>query len=175
MTTPTEQLPATFGVDPALLQSIVDGVDSCLAMCGRQAKCVGVSTVPIDDSGSVTGLIGLHGEVSGFITVNMAEHAAMSAVGGLLQDEFEKLTPQVVDGVGEITNIIAGGIKRGLAGTQWGFRYVTVPSVIVGQNYHIAFAAGLQYLSVTFEQPDDDEALVLNDRLVKVALSLIRP
>ena len=47
-------------------------------------------------------------------------------MAGLLQEPCDTLTPQVVDGVGEMTNIIAGGIKRGLTGTPWAFGNVTV-------------------------------------------------
>ena len=173
MATATPETLNTFNTDPVLLNAIIDGVQSCLTMCDAEAKCVGMSTIPTRDPGSVTGMIGVHGEVSGFITVNMAEAVAMSAVGGLLQDHFEKLTSQVIDGAGEMTNIIAGGIKNGVSGTQWGFKYVTVPSVIVGQNYQIAYAGGLQYLSATFEQTNE-EAIMLDDRLIKVAISLIR-
>ena len=111
--------------------------------------------------------------LSGFITVNLAERVAMSAVGAMLQDSFEKLTPEVVDGVGEMTNIISGGIKKRLTGTSWSFSHVTVPSVIIGHNYHIAYAGGLQFLSVTFEHVNEN-ALMLDDRLMKVAVSLIR-
>ncbi len=164
---------ASLGTDPELLNAIVDAVTSCLTMCDSEAKCVGVSTVPASDPGGVTGMIGVHGDVSGFITVNMAEEVVLTAVGGLLQDNFEKLSPQVIDGAGEMTNIISGGIKNGVSGSKWGFKYVTVPSVIVGQNYQIAYAAGLQYLSVTFEQTNE-EAFMLDDRLLKVAISLLR-
>lgn len=173
MSTAAAEETSTFAVNPVLLKAIADSVGDCLTMCDTVAKCVGVSSIPTCDSGSVTGMIGVHGDVSGFITVNMAEQVATSAVGGLLQDSFEKLTPQVIDGVGEITNIISGGIKKGLSGTQWGFKFVTVPSVIIGHNYQIAYASGLQYLCVTFEH-SNEEALMLDDRLIKVAISLIR-
>ena len=162
-----------ISADPLLLKSIVAGVESCLTMCDTKATCVGMATVPTRDPGLVTGLIGVHGDVSGFITVNMAERAAMTSVAGLLQDQFDTLTPQVIDGVGEMTNLISGGIKKGLAGSKWGFTNVTVPSVIVGHNYQIAYARGLNFLNVTFEQEDAD-ALMLNDRLIQVAASLIR-
>jgi chemotaxis protein CheX len=142
-------------------------------MCDTQARCVGVSAVPVRDPGSITGIIGVHGQVSGFVTVNMAEQVAISIVSGLLQDEFTKLSPQIVDGVGEITNIVAGGIKKGLARTPWAFSHVTVPSVIIGHNYQISYARGLQYLCVTFEH-ENEEALMLDDRLLQVATSLIR-
>ncbi|MBN1908103.1 MAG: chemotaxis protein CheX [Pirellulales bacterium] len=162
-----------IAADPDILRAIVSAVESCLTMCDTTARCVGYSTVPVRDPGNVTGLIGVHGDVSGFVTVNMAEQVARAAVAGLLQEHFDRLTPQVVDGVGEMTNIISGGIKSGLAKTPWAFSHVTVPSVIVGSNYQIAYASGLQFLSVVFEHKNE-EALMLDDRMIQVAVSLIR-
>ena len=103
-------------------------------------------------------MIGVHGSVSGFITVNLAERVAMEVVGGLLQDKFHTLCSQIIDGVGELTNLVAGGIKKSLSGTDWCFSHVTVPSVIVGQKYQIAYCRGLQYVSATFEHENHDGA-----------------
>lgn len=159
--------------DPYQFSAITNAVDGCLTMCDARARCVGVSAIPTNDAGSVTGMIGVHGEVSGFVTVNLSEKVALAFVGGLLQDRFEHLDNQVIDGVGEITNLIAGGIKKHLAGTPWGFSHVTVPSVIVGRNYQIAYAKGLHYLCLTFEC-EDASSFLLEDRLMRVAISLIR-
>lgn len=164
---------SSLDVDPVILKAITDAVDSCLMMCDTEAQCVGVSTIPGREPGSITGMIGLHGNVSGFVTVNLAEKVAMAAVGGLLQDRFTELTSQVIDGAGEITNIIAGGIKKGLAGSAWSVNNMTVPSVIIGRNYQIAYARGLKYLCVTFEYRNAD-VLMLEDRLMQVAISLIK-
>lgn len=162
-----------FSADPQQLKAIVSAVDNCLTMCDAKARCVGMSTVPNRDPGSVTGMLGVHGDVSGFVTVNLCEKVALSLVGGLLQTQFDALDHQIIDGVGEITNIIGGSIKNGLAGSPWAFSHVTVPSVIVGHNYHIAYAKGLQYLSATFEHESADTFL-LEERLLHVAISLIR-
>lgn len=89
-----------------------------------------------------------------------------------MQESFGELTSQVVDGAGEITNIIVGGIKSALANSQWGFSQTTVPSVIVGQGYSIAYARGLEFVNVTFEH-NDEEAVLLEDRLVHVSISLL--
>ncbi len=159
--------------DPVLVKAVTSGVNGCLTMCGAEARCVGLSAVPTSDRGSITGLIGVQGDVSGFITVNLAEKAAFSLVGGLLQEPCNAISSQVVDAVGEITNIIAGGIKTGLGGTAWAFRHVTVPSVIVGQHYQIAYTKGLEYASVTFEH-QNEEAVMLDDRMMQIAISLIR-
>jgi len=173
MATASVTTPTALGADTDILKALLTAVENCLTMCDTRASCVGISTVPIRDPGVVTGLIGVHGDVSGFVTVNMAEAVARSAVGGLLQDHFEELSSQVGDGVGEMTNIISGGIKNGLSGTPWGFKFVTVPSVIVGSNYQIAYASGLEYLSVAFEQKNEN-VFLLEDRLLQVAVSLIR-
>ena len=170
-TADTVELP--IAVEPILIQATLGAVSSALTMCEATAKCVSISTVPASDRGIVTGMIGVHGKVSGFITVNMAERVALRAVQGLLQESYSKLTSQVVDGVGEITNIIVGGIKSALGKTPWSFSNITVPSVIVGTGYQIAYARGLEFLCATFEY-DDPEAIMLDDRLLQVSISFLR-
>ena len=78
----------------------------------------------------------------------------------------------MVDATGEITNMVVGGIKSALANSKWAFLQITVPSVIVGRGYSIAYARGLEFLNVIFEN-DDREALLLEDRLIQVSISLL--
>ena len=156
----------------ALLAAAVAAVEGAFTMCNITTRCVGVSSVPVREQGIITGLIGVHGKVSGFVTVNMNQRVAIRAVGGLLGEKFTELNSQVVDGTGEITNIVVGGIKSALATTPWGFSHVTVPSVIVGKGYSIAYARGLEFLNVTFEH-DDKDAVLLEDRLIQVSISLL--
>lgn len=173
MATSATEAQLGFATDPILLNSIVDAVHSSLMMCDTRVRCVGVNTVPLREKGIITGMIGVHGDVSGFVTVNFAERVALNAVGGLLQEEVGSLSAQVIDGVGEITNLIAGGIKKGLAGSEWAFQSVTVPSVIIGPNYEITYTKGLEFLSAAFEQQDDEFSL-LDERIMLVTISLLR-
>jgi chemotaxis protein CheX len=159
-------------INLTLLAAINDAAQKGISMCGSKIRCVGVSSVPTQETGVVTGMIGVHGNASGFVTVNMAERFAICAVEGLLGESFGKLCSQVVDGVGEIANIIAGGIKSALSKTDLSFSNITVPSVIVGQNFTIAYARGLEFLTVTFEH-DDVEAIRLEDRTMQVSISLL--
>ena len=155
-----------------LLAAVVPAVESAFTMCSIPTRCVGVSSVPVREQGMITGMIGVHGKVSGFVTLNMNERVAIRAVGGLLAEPFTELNSQIVDGTGEIANIIVGGIKSALSGTRWAFSHVTVPSVIVGSGYSIAYARGLEFLNVTFEH-DDQDAVLLEDRLIQVSISLL--
>lgn len=159
--------------EPRLLKAIMDAVQNGLVMCDARAKCVGISAVPHGDPSPITGLIGVHGRVSGFLTVNMAEKTAIKLVEGLLGEKYGSLTSQVVDGAGEITNIIVGGIKSALAGSTWAFSNITVPSVIIGKGYQIAYSKGLDFICATFERTDP-EAILLEDRLFHVSMSLLR-
>jgi chemotaxis protein CheX len=173
MTTATLDTSIDAQIGGPVYKAVVGAVEKCITMCGCRARVVGVTTVPSHEPGHVTGIIGVHGKVSGFCTVNMAERFAIRAVSGLLQDEQTTLTAQVVDGVGEITNIIVGGVKGALANTAWSFPQITVPSVIVGDGYRMAFAKGLEYLCVVFEN-DDPEAVMLDHRLMQVSVSLLK-
>ncbi len=171
-TATTVQSNNLLGYNEVLFSAIISSVQNALAMCETKAKCVGVSLVPTSESGKVTGMIGVHGKVSGFVTMNMAERFAIRSVEGLLDTQYGELTPQVVDGTGEITNIIVGGIKSSLAKTPWAFSNITVPSVILGKGYSIAYAKGLEFLHVSFEHLDDS-AVMLEDRLFHVDISLL--
>ena len=161
-----------ININSTLFTAVNDAVNSGYSMCDTKLRCVGVSAMPTEESGIITGMIGVHGKVSGFISLNMSEHLAIRSVEGLLQEDFGKLCSQVIDGTGEITNIVVGGIKSALAKTEFGFSHITVPSVIVGQNFTIAYAPGLQYLTVTFEHVDS-EAIRIEDRMLHVSMSLL--
>lgn len=170
------EAPATQGlqVNSTLLDAVIKSTDKALQMCEMTARCVGASQVPGQEAGVVTGMIGVHGAVSGFVTLNMSERFAVKAVGRLMQEDFGKeLTSMVVDGAGELTNMIVGGAKASLASSDWAFSHITVPSVIVGKGYSIAYARGLEFLSATFEH-EDEEAVLLEDRLFTISMSLLR-
>ena len=173
MAVDTVNLLGPYAGNETIIDAINVGLDSCLTMCGMKARCIGLSSLPIGEQGKVTGIIGIHGNVSGFITINLSDKMAMKTVGGFLQEELTEIGSQVVDGVGEMANLLSGGIKKALAGTDWGFSHVTVPSVIVGHSYHVAHCAGMNYISAVFEFNEED-TLMVEDRLMQVTMSMIR-
>jgi len=173
MSTVAEELTISgIPINQDLYTAVTDSVYGALGMCDIKARCVGISAMPTQQTGILTGMIGVHGKVSGFISMNISERFAISAVEGLLQEEYGTLSSQVVDGVGEISNIVVGGIKSTLSKTEWGFSHITVPSVIVGQNFSIAYSRGLEFLTVTFEY-DNPDVIRLEDRMLHVSMSLL--
>ncbi|MDR1483209.1 MAG: chemotaxis protein CheX [Planctomycetaceae bacterium] len=161
-------------VNSLIVNSTITSVEKCLQMCNLKIQVVGVSQIPIQfPSMHVTGLIGLSGKCTGFISLAMPERVAVAAVSGLSMEAYKSVNAQVIDGVGEITNIVAGGIKTKLYNTQWMINHITIPSVILGSNYQISYSKGIEYCSISFEIEDSD-ALTIQDRVFMVTSSLIQ-
>ena len=157
-----------------IINAIIQSVENCFQMCDTKVRIVGITKIPTQlQSAAVTGMIGMSGKCTGFMTLNLPERVALLSVSGLLQDEFVKLNPQVIDGVGELTNIIAGGLKTKLYNTPWTIANITIPSVILGSNYQISYAKGIEYCSVSFEV-DDPDTLAVQDRVFMVNTSLMQ-
>lgn len=171
----TEQDIRGLVVNRTIVNSLILSVENAFKMCELTVRVVGVTRIPTQlPNALVTGMIGMGGKATGFMTVSMPKRVGTLAVSGLLQDEFDTINSQVVDGVGELTNIIAGGLKSRLSNVpQWAISTITIPSVIIGGNYSIAYTKGIEFGSVTFEV-DDPETLSIDDRIFMVACSLMQ-
>jgi len=164
----------SFTINTTIMNAIIMSVENGFSMCELPVRVVGLSKVPLNlANGYVTGMIGMSGKSTGFLTITFPERVATLAISGLLQDEFPKINSQVIDGVGELTNIICGGMKTRLSSTQWALENITIPSVILGSNYQISYSKGIEFGSVMFEI-DDPETLTIHDRLFLVTSSLIQ-
>ena len=166
-------LPTSLTINRQLFEAITSAAENSLQMAGVSAVCVGVTRSPNKKTGEVTGMIGVHGAVSGFLSVNMSEELAIQVVSGLLHERCESLSPQVIDGSGEFANLVAGGVKASLAGGEWAFSQITIPSVIVGEGYHVAYGHGTELVEVAFEI-DNPNVVRTSDRMLYVTLSLLR-
>jgi len=163
-----------FSLNSLIVNSVIASTESCLQMCELKVRVVGITKIPIQlPKANITGLIGLSGKCTGFISISMAEHVATSAVSKLSMEDYKTINAQVVDGIGEITNIIAGGLKTKLFSTPWTINHITIPSVILGDNYNISYSKGIEYCGVTFEV-DDPETITIHDRVFMVNTSLMK-
>ena len=163
-----------LSLNSVLVNSLVTSVENCLQMCDLKVRVAGVTKIPIQlPDAPVTGLVGLSGKCTGFVSLAMPERVATLAVSGLLMEEYTTINAQVVDGVGEMTNVIAGGLKTKLSNTPWMIGNITIPSVILGSHYNISYSKGIEYCSVTFEV-DDPDTLSVHDRVFMVNTSLIQ-
>ena len=100
----------------------------------------------------VSGIIGLGGEATGAVVLNFPEQVAIAAVGKFVGEDFSSITSGVVDGVGELTNIIAGDAKNRLI--QKGYKFeIGLPKIVTGRNYITAQNKSVPCIVVSFASP----------------------
>ena len=98
----------------------------------------------------VSGVIGLTGQVQGFVTLSFRESAALHVVSSFLGEPVTSVDEQVKDAVGELTNIVAGGAKRALADSGYNLT-ISIPSVVVGHNHSISRPKEIPCFEIPFE------------------------
>jgi chemotaxis protein CheX len=97
----------------------------------------------------VSGIIGLGGEATGAVVLNFPESVAISVVSKFVGEEYANITSSVVDGVGELTNIIAGDAKNRLI--QKGYKFeIGLPKIVTGRSYITAQNKAVPCLVVSF-------------------------
>ena len=101
----------------------------------------------------VTGIIGLSGKASGDVIISFEKRLAIAATQALLGESVEELNEEVLDAVGEITNMIAGKAKSSL---QEYNMTMALPTVIVGKNHTIHFPRTVKPIAISFSSEMGD-------------------
>ncbi|MBG0776080.1 MAG: chemotaxis protein CheX [Desulfovibrionaceae bacterium] len=104
-------------------------------------------------TGDVTGLIGITGHARGVISLSLDEKCILAIVSNMLGESFTKINEDIVDAVGELTNMIAGQARVHLANDGLNFQAST-PSVITGKNHTLNHISKQPILSIPFTTPD---------------------
>lgn len=86
--------------------------------------------------GDVTGLVGVTGDRRGSISISFEKACAVQIVKNMLGDAVEDILSDVKDAVGEITNMVSGQARVGLAAAGMNLQSGT-PTVIMGDGHVI--------------------------------------
>ena len=113
------------------IEACVDTYKTMLGVTPVRAGKLEVKTgvFPISD---VMGVIGLTGKVRGAMLTGMKEEMACGTVGMFLDKEIPEVDADVLDGIGEILNIIAGAAAAKLADFKIG---LGLPTVLAGKDH----------------------------------------
>jgi len=161
-----------FGVEPVLLKAVLQGTQSGLTMANAELVPVGTSRLTTARH-AVTVMVGLAGIHSGNLALNLSESAALHLASGLLGAAVLEMNEECVDAVMELGNMVAGGIKTSLVSTAYAVQNISLPSLILGQSYSMAFSRGICAVSVEFELPQMPFSL-MNGRFLSSTLSFLR-
>lgn len=98
----------------------------------------------------ISGVIGLTGKYSGTVSLSMGKELAIEATEVMLGERPSELDADVVDTIGELTNMVAGNAKTQLEKFSMS---LGLPSVIIGMNHSIEFPRGVTPIGIPFESP----------------------
>lgn len=88
----------------------------------------------------VSGIIGLSGEIAGMAVLSLSRSLALKAASTMLMSDAQEIDEEVIDAVGELTNIVAGAAKSDLGPYQLS---IGLPSVITGLNHCVRFPSNV--------------------------------
>jgi len=110
-----------------LSQNVVDGHDS-------------LPPSPNKAEPSMTVLLGFTGDIQGSLSLSLSEHAAIHWTHALIDHETEEVDQTVIDAVGELGNMVVGGVKRRLAGSNL---TMSLPTVIRASESSLVFPTSI--------------------------------
>lgn len=158
--------------DEKLVNAMIEAGANGFKLGSKKVACVGIGRIQPMALSAVSGIIGIVGRVNGSIMVNMSEAIALHVTGGMLMSDFPSINNEVLDGVAELTNVIGGRMKSTLATSGYPLDNITLPSVIVGQNYFVTQTRGTLTYTVTLSV-EEENITKASDRLVQVVLTLL--
>jgi chemotaxis protein CheX len=101
-------------------------------------------------TGDVSAIIGITGEKNGTFAISFSKPCAIQLVKQMLGDDVDDIFNDVQDAVGEISNMISGHARLGLA--QMGLKLQgSTPSVIMGDNHVISHMTRAAVIVIPFE------------------------
>ena len=103
-------------------------------------------------SGDVTGIMGLVGDKKGTVAISLRDKGAMHVFRTLIGDECSKIGPEVVDAIGELTNIISGQARKEFEKAGINLK-AAIPMVVVGKNVEMNFITKIPIISLPFYFP----------------------
>ena len=117
----------------------------------------------------VSAIIGIAGDFSALIKAHCSTPGALAIAGALLGEEMAEVNADVEDAIGELANMLAGGLK-GKFGTLGAKLEIAIPSVVSGQKYSIKQPADVTGVRVPFDLGEDrrlEVTLIIESRLVE--------
>ena len=100
-------------------------------------------------SGDVTGVMGLTGDKRGSVCVSFREKGAVLVYNALMGDDYDTVGPEVIDAVGELTNIIAGQARKEFEKAGINLK-AAIPTVVVGRGAELHFVSKFPTMSLPF-------------------------
>ncbi len=139
------------------IESVMETFDSmlnCRVKVGKPAV-----TKDDEDADDIIGVIGLTGTARGIVAIRLPIKTAVTSIGRLVGVEFKEIDSSIIDGVGEMINIIAGNAKVKFEGQKIS---LSLPTVVRGNMYKLNNLTGAVFLTLPFSSELGDFDLLVS-------------
>lgn len=85
----------------------------------------------------ISAMIGLTGDLSAMMGIHCPEEVGLAIAGAMLGMELEEIDADVKDAMGEIANMVAGGVKERFSPENVNLE-LAIPTAISGKSYSIS-------------------------------------
>ena len=103
--------------------------------------------------GDVSGIIGLTGSVTGSMALSFSENAILKIVSNMLGEEINEVNGNIMDAVGEITNMVSGVARKELESIGL-IVSAAIPTVVAGKDHSIKHVLSGPSVVIPFETED---------------------
>jgi chemotaxis protein CheX len=139
-------------MDTVIIEALSASVQEALATMTMTKVEMGT---PIDSGaagvvGEVTGIVGLVGpNSSGTLLLSFERDTILQMLENMFGEKFPTLNTEVLDAIGEITNIVCGDLKRRLSAHGFEIAMAT-PTVVHGTSLRIREKGTRESVSIPF-------------------------
>ena len=109
-------------------------------------------------SGDISAIVGITGAHRGTISLTFTRSYAVYLVKAMLGDDIGDIIQDTCDAVGEITNMVSGQVRAGLAEMGIVLQGST-PSIIMGDNHTLSHVSASPIIAIPFSTQAGDFTL----------------
>jgi len=109
----------------------------------------------------ISSMIGLAGDLKGMVVIHCPEEVAKKITSGMLGMEVDEVDADVKDALGEIANMVAGGLKVSLEGEGCNVE-LALPSTVIGRSIRMSSGVGSKRIMVPFNIPSGEFGVEMN-------------
>jgi chemotaxis protein CheX len=111
-------------------------------------------------AGDVSVLMSIFGALNGTIVLSFPRKVAIRFVAAMMMDEdIDDFNDDVIDGIGEIGNLVAGSAKSSLAQSTGQELSLSIPTVLTGKPHDLQHMKGVPCVGCVFNSAHGKFAL----------------
>lgn len=125
-------------MDVRFINPFLDGTAEVLIKMASLKPVAGKPFAKSNDAayGDVSGIIGMTGDAIGSLALTFSEECIIGIVSNMLGESYTEISREVMDAVGELTNMISGASRKAMEKDNLKV-FAAIPTVIFGKNHTI--------------------------------------